>query len=163
MNRTPFIQQLRKQGWTVEERAEPAFRLPPVIAARYPRLPDSLVVFLSGLSLCADATQTTWFLCQQDYDGTSGSAFSWDVWEQLSLRAADGKPEWIAEIRSFWDSHFPFMFSVHSGYTFYAVCTAKDGFGRIVEGCEPEFEEVTEVAGSFDEFLSMFVHESRAA
>ncbi len=118
---------------------------------------------MSGLSLCTDATQTTWFLCQQDYNSGSSRAFSWDEWEQLSLRAADGKPEWIAEIRSFWDTHFPFMYSVHSGYAFYAVCTAEDGFGKIVEGYEPEFEDVTEVADSFDEFLNMFTHESPVA
>lgn len=163
MNRASFIRKLRSQGWAVEERADSGFRLPPAIAARYPRLPDSLVDFLSGLSLCADATKTTWFLCQRDYDSTGVSAFHWDEWEQLSLRSADGKPELLAEIRSFWDTHFPFMFSVHSGYAFHAVCTAEDGFGKIVEGCEPEFEEVSQVAGSFAEFLSMLVHGSRAA
>ena len=163
MSQASFIQQLQKQGWTVEAQAETAFLLLPVIAARYPRLPDSLVDFLSGLSLCADVTKTTWFLCQRDYDGRGDSAFRWDEWEQLSLSAANGQPELVTEIRSFWDTHFPFMFSVRSGYAYHAVCTSEDEFGKIVKGCEPEFEEVSQVAGSFDEFLSMFVHESPAA
>ena len=133
MNRAAIIGQLREQGWTVDEQPRELFRLPAAIAARYPRLPDSLVEFLSGLKQCADGSQTTWFLCQCDYEGTSGSAFRWDEWEHLSLDAARGDAGYISEIRAFWDSHFPFLFSVHSGYAYHAVCTAADRFGQVVE------------------------------
>ena len=158
MTRATAISQLRERGWRVEEQPGQAFRLPPALASRYPRLPASLVEFLSGLTRCADASETTWFLCQKDYEGTSGSAFAWDEWEQMSLSAAGGDAKFNAEIRAFWDTHFPFLLSVHSGYAFHAVCTAKDRFGQVVEGCEPEFEETSAIAGSFEDFLSTFLN-----
>jgi hypothetical protein len=161
MNRAAAISQLREQGWTVEDRVGQAFRLPTATAARYPRLPDSLVEFLSGLTQCVDGSQTTWFLCQSDYEGTSGAAFRWDEWEQLSLDAARGDAKLITEIRAFWDCHFPFLFSVHSGYAYHAVCTADDRFGKVVEGYEPEFEEALPVADSFESFMTAFLNAKR--
>lgn len=157
------ISQLREQGWTVQEQAGDRFRLPSVIAARYPRLPNSLVEFLSGLTQCVDSSQTTWFLCQSDYEGTSGSAFRWDEWEKLSLDAADGDDGFITDIRAFWDSHFPFMFSVHSGYAYRAVCTVGEAFGQVVEGYEPLFEEASPVADSFESFLPTLLNAKRNA
>lgn len=161
MNRAAAISQLREQGWTVAEQAGRTFRLPPTIADRYPRLPGSLVEFLSGLTQCVDGSQTIWFLSQSDYEGTSGAAFRWDEWEQLSLDAARGDAKIITEIRAFWDSHFPFMFSVHSGYAYHAVCTDRDRFGQIVEGYEPEFEEALPVADSFESFMATFLNTKR--
>lgn len=153
MNRAAAINQLREQGWTVEDQIGQAFRLPTAIAVRYPRLPDSLVEFLSGLTQCVDSSQTTWLLCQTDYEGTSVAAFRWDEWEQLSLDAARGDPNLITEIRAFWDCHFPFLYSVHSGYAYHAICTDSDRFGQVVEGCEPLFEETSPIAESFESFL----------
>jgi hypothetical protein len=157
MNRATAIRQLRARGWTVEERVGTTFHLPATAAARYPSLPISLVQFLSGLTSCADSSQTTWFLCQGDFEGTSNSAFTWDEWEQLSLDSARGDARLITNIRKFWDSHFPFLFSIHSGYGFHAVCTADDQFGRVVAGYEPEFEQVSPVADSFEGFLATFL------
>ena len=157
MNRTEAISRLREIGWTVKEKNGHAFRLPAVIMSRYPKLPLSLVDFLSGLVICADNSKTSWFLCQSDYDGTSNSAFRWDEWEQLSLKAAYGDVKWIKETRVFWDCHFPFLFSVHSGYAFRAICITGDQFGQVVEGHEPEFEEVWFVADSFEAFLPKFI------
>ena len=156
MDKVAIVQELRARGWSVQEHLNSAFRLPPAIAARYPRLPESLLEFLSGLALCVDATETTWILCQSDYDGTGSSAFSWDEWEKLSLSVA-GNPDDIAKVRAFWDGHFPFMFSVGSGYAFHAICTAPDKFGRVVEGCEPDFEEALPVADSFEVFITSVI------
>ncbi len=156
MNRAAVIAQLRDQGWNVEIEDGRPFRLPDIVAERYPRLPDSLADFLSGLTQCANRSQTKWFLCQCDFEGRSDSAFRWDEWEQLSLDAARGDASYISEIRSFWDSHFPFLLSVHSGYAFHAVCTSPDRFGQVVEGFEPAFEEVLTVAESFESFVAKF-------
>ena len=153
MNRAAIISRLRESGWTVEEQSGRSFQLPPDIAARYPRLPEALIEFLSGLTLCMDSSQKTWFLCQGDFEGSSGSAFRWDEWERLSLDAARGDARLISEIRGFWDTHFPFLFSVHSGYAYHAACTAGDRFGHVVVGGEPEFEEAQPVADSFESFL----------
>jgi len=152
---------MRERGWTIKEQVGHTFHLPAAIAIRYPRLPVSLIEFLSGLTSCADSSQTTWFLCQSDYEGTSNSAFRWNEWEQVSLDSARGDTRWITQIRAFWDSHFPFLYSVHSGYAFHAVCTAANRFGQIVAGYGPEFEEVSPVADSFESFLSTFLNANR--
>ena len=154
MERSDLIQSLRQHGWAVTERPSQQLRLPPEVAARHPKLPKSLATFLGGLSACEDATQTTWFLCEADYAGTGGAAFRWDEWERMSLDAAGDDLRLVAEVRAFWDAHLPFLLSVRDGYAYHAVRTATDGFGRVVAGREPEFEEASVVAESFGEFLS---------
>lgn len=154
MNQTAILSQLQSCGWTVAVEPCHVFQLPDSIAVRYPRLPPSLVEFLSGLRQCVDPSETRWFLCQSDYDGTGDSAFRWDEWEQLSLEAAGDDAEAIAAVQSFWDEHFPIVLSIGSGYAFYAVSMAAETFGQIVEGYEPEFEEVSVVAGSFESFIT---------
>jgi hypothetical protein len=72
----------------------------------------------------------------------------------MSLEAAGDDADCAAEVRAFWDAHLPFLLSVRDGYAYFAVCTAADGFGRIVAGREPEFEEATVVADSFEQFLA---------
>jgi hypothetical protein len=78
------------------------------------------------------------------------------------LDAARGDTGYISEIRAFWDSHFPFLFSVRSGYAYHAVCTAADRFGQVVEGYEPAFEEALPVADSFESFIATFTREKRS-
>lgn len=70
----------------------------------------------------------------------------------MSLDAAEGDSSWIAEIKSFWNDHLPICLSLKDGYSYYALCL-KDG--TIVTGEEPEFEETTQVAPSFRDFLQM--------
>lgn len=155
MNRAEAIHRLRQLGWAVVERPERPFRLPPEVANRHRSLPASLTHFLSGLSSCNNDTETAWFLCEADYAGTSGAAFRWDEWERMSLEAADDDSEVADAARAFWDAHLPFVLSVRDGYAYFAIRTAADGFGRVVAGREPEFEEASEVARSFEDFLSL--------
>lgn len=152
MDQADIVARLRRLGWTVEERSDWTFRLPPEVAARHPHVPAALTEFLSGLSACVNRTQTEWFLCEADFHGTSGGAFRWDEWERMSLEAAGNAAE-TAEVRAFWDAHLPFLLSVRDGYAYLAVRTAPDGFGRVVAGREPEFEEASLVAGIFEQFL----------
>ena len=157
MNNEAAIQGLGKIGWTVSPKIVHGFKLPARIARRYPRLPEELTDFISRMSVCTNQAQTTWFLCEADYAGTSDSAFTWDEWERLSLGSAKDDKKACAEISGFWDSHFPFMFSVHSGYSFHAVCLDPSRYGTIVEGYEPAFEETTQVAESFGAFLALLL------
>ena len=46
----------------------------------------------------------------------------------------------------------PFIMSVKSGYSFYAIDLG-DNKGAILMGQEPEFEEANVVARDFDDFL----------
>lgn len=163
MDTLKFRRQLRGAGWNVVEADVATFVLPAAIAKRFPRLPATLVRFLSGLVTCSDSTDTTWFLCQLDYEGASDSAYAWDEWEIQSLECAEGDSALVGQIRNFWDVHFPFMFSVRSGYTYWAVRTTDTGFGQIVVGHEPEFEEALVVAESFEDFLAGLLQSSSTA
>ena len=155
MKRADIIRRLEKQGWKVAKRSGRSLRLPIEVVVRYPKLPPTLTEFLGGLSSCENQTQTAWFLCEADYDGTSGAAFRWDEWERISLEAAEDDAGLVDAVREFWNEHLPFLLSVRDGYAYFAVRTAADGFGQVVTGCEPEFEEVSPVAGTFEEFLSL--------
>ncbi|MFO0968688.1 MAG: hypothetical protein U0793_24285 [Gemmataceae bacterium] len=129
--------------------------MPSAVSARHPKLPAAFSKFVGGLTSCLNHGETAWFLCEADYSGTSGAAFVWDEWERLSLDAAGDDPRFAAKVRSFWDAHLPFLLSVRDGYAYFAIRTAADGFGRVVAGREPEFEEASRVAGSFEEFLEL--------
>lgn len=155
MNRADIIRRLQKQGWNVTKRPGRSFRLPPDVVARYPKLPPRFTEFLGGLSSCENQTQTAWFLCEADYGGTTGAAFRWDELEQMSLEAAKDDRRLGEAVRGFWNEHLPFLLSVRDGYAYFAIRTAADGFGRVVTGREPEFEEASQVADSFEEFLSV--------
>jgi hypothetical protein len=158
MKNADIIQQLRQQGWTIAERQGRPFRLPPEVSARHPKLPKSLTAFLAGMSVCVDASESEWFLCEDDFAGGSGSAFPWDAWERLSLKAGIDDDRFTAQVRAFWDAHLPFFLSVRDGYAYFAVRTATDGFGQVVAGREPEFDEPSKVAETFTDFLRLFVN-----
>ncbi|MCL2310526.1 MAG: SMI1/KNR4 family protein [Proteobacteria bacterium] len=148
-----LITELRRLGWSIEERLACPVQLPPEVSARYPRLPATLVAFLSGVVTCVNPSETTWFLCEADFYETSESAFRWNEWELISLEAADGDDHLRSSVRAFWDNHFPFLLSVADGYSYHAIDTSSEGFGRVIMGREPEFEEAKVVAESFEQFL----------
>jgi hypothetical protein len=100
---------------------------------------------------------TVWFLLREDYHGTGEAGIRWNEHEIIGLEAAGCDAVWQAQIRSFWDCHFPFMFAVHSDYDYLAVDLTSGAFGQIVHGYAPEFERPEAVASSFMEFISVIV------
>jgi len=102
--------------------------------------------------MCINPDETCWFLCGDDFNGSSDSAYCWNEIESQSIEIAEGYPEWKAEIKEFWDKHLPIMLSVKSGYAYFAV-NLFDNFGAVVYGIEPEYEETEKIANSFDDFL----------
>lgn len=146
------IARLRSRGWTCRWRAE-ASPLPDSLRARYPWLPAEYLNFVTNLEECVNREQTSWLLTPNDFNPQIEKAFAHDAWERLSLEAADGDKELIATIRAFWDVHIPIHFYVTDGYAFHAI-RLTDRRGQIVQGREPEFEEVEVVADSFGEFLA---------
>jgi hypothetical protein len=151
------IAELKRLGWSVAERPARPLRLPPEVAARYPRIPAALLDFLGRIDSCVDPGQTAWFLCEADFDATGESAYRWNEWEQMSLEAAEGDGQLLSGVRAFWDRHFPFLLTVADGYGYCAVDTSPEGNGRIVMGREPEFEEAEAVAESFGEFMTRLI------
>lgn len=67
--------------------------------------------------MCANVEQTAWFLCQDDFAGCGDSAWHWDEFERMLLEWAKTGQERNAVV-AFWNSHFPFLLSVRTGYAF---------------------------------------------
>jgi len=152
---TDLLAALQERGWSVQRSAATEPLLPPPVRARYPRLPAELTTFLAAIESCANAEETVWFLCREDYRRPDGEAFRWNEFELMIL---EGEEDAAAQqqVRGFWDRHFPFMLAVHSDYDYLAVSLDERSYGQIVHGCGPAFEETSLVAPSFAEFLAVF-------
>lgn len=144
-------ERLRSLGWSCSWRSQPT-ELPPEIKARYPWLPADYLAFVQSLDECFSADEQTWMLAPADFDIRLHQAWRHDEWEQLSLEAADEDAQMIAHIRRFWDDHIPICLSLVGGYSYYALRVG-DKSGIVVSGHEPEFEDCSEVASSFTQFL----------
>jgi len=147
-----LFSRLTQRGWTVLPAPKPRGLLPDTVAARYPTLPGAVTGFLAGLDMCRNAADTSWFLTAGDYHAGSGAAFAWNAYEQMALADAED-PDQAAAINSFWDRHFPFMLAVHSDYDYLAVRLMTEGFGCVVHGAAPEWEEPMVIADSFEGLL----------
>ena len=151
-----FIAWAKNQGWNVIDRHENGLRLSDVIVGRYKTICNEHLGFLKNVKQCITPSEKTWFICEDDYNDNSDIAFKWNEFEVLSLDAAKDDDEWKSEISTWWDSHLPIIMSVDDGYSFYAI-DLKNDVGAIVQGYEPEFEEVEKVADNFDEFLQLIM------
>jgi hypothetical protein len=142
---------LARSGWEARLRRAPRRRLPRALA-RFGSLPAPYRAFLLQAERCVDPEQRAWLLTCADFEGRSGSAFTWDAWERLSLSAARGDAPERKAIRAFWDRHLPVALSVRSGYAYLALRLTD---GAVVLGCEPEFEESPErVCPTFSDLLT---------
>jgi SMI1/KNR4 family protein SUKH-1 len=148
-----LLSALQARGWSIQRSDSSESLLPAELRERYPRLPSELIEFLQAMDSCANADETAWFLCREDYRRADGETFRWNEFELMCLEDNDADAQ--KRIRSFWDLHFPIMLCVHSDYDYLAVSLDGPTYGQIVHGCGPDFEETTTVAGSFAEFLAM--------
>lgn len=149
-----FYDALRKRGWTVSRQDASSSKLPACISGRYHRIPAEWVKFLDSFSVCVSPDETAWFLCIDDFIRQGDDIFRWNEFELMSLQAAidDNDAEWQRSIVRFWDGHLPVCLSVAGGYAYYAVRMSD---GAVVHGAEPEFEETSVIAPSFDRFIEM--------
>lgn len=136
-------------GWHVE-RLEPVLELPAAIVARYPWIPEPLRHFLGTFRLAANATETMWLLNSSEYSGAGLSAYRWNEWEHLEAEALKDEGDLPGLVHAFWDLHLPIANSVKSGYAYFAI---RQSDLAVVVGEEPEFQEVTQVAASYSQFL----------
>ena len=148
-----FIAWAREHGWQVETAQKSTYTLPEEVIGRY-SVPEEYRRFLSYVKTCVSPEDTKWFLCSDDYAPQPEDTFRWNEFEIISLGAAGGDTKWAATIKDFWDSHFPFFMSVDGDYEYCAFDLADSS---IVKGYEPEFEETSTVARSFDEFLAKVI------
>ena len=171
---------LTKARWTVRDRGAdhtlgPADLWPVALRERYPNIPPSVTVFLGRLDECVNADDTAWFLTAADYAGTSGSAWTWNAWEQLELAGydEDGDEEGAAKVRDFWNAYLPVFLDVGGDYAHFSVRVTEPRvvkrswwlvggarplpeprMGTVVYGAEVDITAVVEVAPSFPEFLN---------
>ena len=142
-------------GWEVEFN-KPILASPSEkVLNRYSSIPADYLCFLRTVSRCVSPTKTTWVLCNEDFDGTSSSAFAWNEWEKICLEVAGNNATESDEIISFWDHHVPVVYSVYSGYAFLAIEQNSEGAKSIVVGYEPDFKVESIVAQSFIECMEM--------
>ena len=132
-----FCVALEKNGWIIKKTNMETSNLPECIN-RYNKIPTEYTRFLSGIRSCTNSDETVWMLGTEDF-GMQAAADAEDK-------------EWEARIKDFWNHHLPFCLSVKGGYSYYAI-RMEDGI--VVRGAEPEFEDTTETAASFREFMEM--------
>lgn len=152
-----FIKWAGENSWCVTKRNKNKIKLDDSFWDRYTRIPQEYLEFIEELNELASPNDTTWFLCESDYNNESESDYKWNEFELLELEAAEGDNELTNSIRNWWGEYFPIMLSVDGYYSFYAIHLQK---GTVVRGAEPEFEEVKVVANNFEDFL-MKIKEKR--
>nr|WP_246386128.1 SMI1/KNR4 family protein [Armatimonas rosea] len=134
---------LHERDWVIQHRPDAV--LPEAIVSRYPNLPGEVTRFLSSLAICHNPSQSVWFLMPDDYARTpSNQVFDWNELERMGGASC------------FWDQHFPFLYAVHSNYDYLAVRLTDEGFGAIVHGFAPEWEEPNVIAPDLTAFLEAF-------
>ncbi|WP_338551334.1 SMI1/KNR4 family protein [Paenibacillus sp. KS-LC4] len=151
-----FISWTKDNGWKITDKSEYELNLNESIVSRYKEIPESYLEFLKRVKKCITPSEKTWFICEDEYNNNADSAFRWNEFEVLSLEAAENDAEWKSEITSWWDKYLPIIISVDDGYSFYAIDLTND-IGAIVQGNEPEFEEVEKIANSFEDFFQLIM------
>ena len=140
-----LVDYLKGKGWNVETRSQPVAD----DAALPGPMPRIYAEFLSCFTVLANGSDDIWFLSLEDYLGLSESAFSWSEFKTMSLDVADSE-EAVARIEEFWSRHVPIVMTVRGQYAYLGIDTES---GAVVHGEEPEFEEVSVVADSINEFF----------
>ena len=144
-----FADWATRNGWKITQ-ADGGKNLPTEITERYD-IPLEYRAFLRQFSLFTNAAENVWFLCVEEFLPKSEDKFRWNEFELISLAAADEGGE--TAIVDYWDRHFPIIMSVKNGYEYYAIHLES---GKVIHGCEPEFEENTVIAENFLEFLEHY-------
>jgi len=152
-----FIVWANDNGWDIAKKSGLQLNLDSSIIARYKEIPNEYLEFLSVVEKCVTPNETTWFICENEFNNSSDIEFKWNEYELLSLEAAMEDAVWKSEITTWWDNHLPIVMSVEGGYSFYAIDLTN---GAIVRGYEPEFEEVDKVANNLEEFLGLMMSNS---
>lgn len=155
LRQSQILNTFTNHGWSLKRKLDNAVPIKSVAGINCANLPQSFVGFLEHIDFCANADDTAWFLTEDDYNGATEASFAWNEFEIISIEAADGDPDLLRSINHFWRQHIPILLSVKSGYAFIAISLAKNDYGRIVTGHEPEFEDVSEICSSFDELLDL--------
>ena len=152
-----FIEQLENKGWKYIASPNAGLQTP----SRYVSVSEELREFIASFDVLCSEDETQWLVSAADYQRRTGG-FNWDEFEKISLQAAEGDLQWQQKIKSFWDSHLPIFMRVDGEYAYVAYCCAGENAGHYVSGSEPEFEEVSVVGSTLDEFKAWLLNETDA-
>lgn len=151
-----FGEWAEKNGW----RSEPPSRNFSVsehpVLSRYQGLGEiaQYIAFLNSFSRLESKDECVWFLFPDDFKTENDTnEFAWNEFERISAEASFDDRE-AASVREWWSRHLPILLSVRNGYSFYAIDIDTQ---NIVYGFEPEFEETSIAANSFEEFLKKII------
>lgn len=150
-----FVAFLEQNGWNIAKNANREDSFSNEILKKYSGLPAEYVELIEEYKIISSADDTTWFLCSNDYNSESEAAFKWNEFENMSLEAAEGDAGWQKEIKEWWQDKLPIILSVGGGYSYYAIDTGNGG--KIINGCEPEFEKTDIVAENFSDFIDQVI------
>ncbi len=139
-------------GWSNQVYDDIDINMSDLPFSRYVKVPISFMNYLKFFRIAESSDSKSWFILYDDFMSNQESGLRWNEFEIISFDSAEGDEEWISEIRDFWDRYLPFVISVRNGYEYWAIDTHSVE-GTIVNGCEPEFENATEVAESFEDFF----------
>lgn len=142
-----FKEWAKKNGWNIFP-AKDSNDFPDFITERY-TIPENWAQFIRPLEVCENNDATVWFVTPWDFRRHE-NGFRWNEFELMSLEWCDGD----SAVTEFWDRHIPVVQSVKDGYSYYAINTEN---GKVVYGCEPEFEEAETVADSFEDFIAKII------
>ncbi|MGI6153415.1 MAG: SMI1/KNR4 family protein [Christensenellaceae bacterium] len=146
-----FLDWARRKRWQVELPEEER-EMPKEAFCRYGKLPPDYEKFLRHINVLANEADTSWFLSIDDFvNNAKDAVWSARSFEEISLEAASGDNDLETAVAQFWDAHIPIVFCLANGYEYYAIRLAD---GAVVNGIEPEFEEVSVVSSSFEDFLA---------
>ena len=149
-----FFAWAKNNNWQLELSSDKK-QFPNEVLQRYINIPVEYTSFYEQITLCHNQSFTSWFLTEEDFLQTDERKFAWNEFEKISLGAAEDDEKLIKEVNDFWKLHLPIMFCVGSDYEYYAINISN---GSVVNGYEPEFEEVTEEAKSFCDFLGKIIN-----
>jgi hypothetical protein len=116
---------------------------------------ESLWNFLCDVKDCVSPSEQAWFLTYKDLE--VDKLYPYSMFRDISIESADDDKRLIGEIKEFWRSHIPFLFSVKTGYAYFAICLNSEDFGKVVCGFEPEFEEINCFCDNFSGFMEILM------
>ena len=153
-----FFTWAKSNNWRLELSTDKK-QFPSEILQRYINIPNDYKIFYEQIDLCVGPIGTSWFLTEQDFsaidtEGGISTTFAWNSIEKMSLESVADDEKLIQEVDDFWKLHLPIMYCVDGDYEYFAINISN---GAVVNGYEPEFEEATEVAKSFSDFLDKII------
>lgn len=145
-----FVNYLVGNGWILVRRSDGHAASPVLDDSVNTGIPSSYLEFMLNFISLTNEDESRWFLSIDEFAGGSVGAFSWNEFEKMSLGSAISDAD-VEDIRKFWDEHLPILMAVGGDYQFVGLGRNS---GAVVYGIEPEFESVTKIADTFDDFIS---------